>query len=476
MANAGRLLRNFVVMLAGNVLGQFLFFVGLAYLARVLGPSDFGIWNFAQIWMLYLLRMGEFGLEVIGIRGSARDPQTVPAWIATIVSTRLGLAVILFGIAVAAVSANLLPAGTSSLVLISALAVFPMALLLEWVFESRQEVGLISGARILKGLLFLAGITLFVRGSGDTELAAALYVIGLSVPGLALFVVVVRRFGFDGRSVRLRTCVDALRTSAPIGIATLLSQYSLSVSTIVIAYVLSKEDLGYYTAAYRIVLFLWAYVITSMHRILLPSLSRSFHESMPAFQRFMERFFRLAALAAVPLGLVGTLCSGWLMTLLYSSRYEASGVVFGFVVWGFVLAMVRSILEIGLIASDRQRRYVGGMLVMSLAYTIFTPILTWKMGMTGTAIAVVAAELSYFVYLIVSSPYIATTILLKSMWRPVVAAIAAAVAVYPAAGLHPVLRSGAGFVVFLVVIVILKGITQEDVDLARTLLQRRASA
>lgn len=472
MAPARKLIRNFVLLFAGNVTGQLFFFLGLAYLARVLGPSEFGVWNFAQVAMLYLLRVGEFGLEVIGIRETSRDPGKVSAWIATVVSLRFVMALFLFGFAFIISTTNLLPPGTASLVLISALAVFPMALLLEWVFEARQEVGLISIARILKGVLFFVCVFSMVTGADDAGKAALFYVGSLAFPALMIFLVVVHRFGFDWSSLSVRRGLDAITKSAPIGIATLLSQYSLFAGTTMVGYLLSKEELGYFTAAYRIVLFLWAYIISSMQRILLPSLSKSFHESLPRYQQFVEKFFRLSALAAVPIGLVGTLCATPLMKLLYSDRYESSGVVFAIVVWAFVLGSIRSILEIALMASDRHRRFMKGMVFLAIMYTVLTPILTLQYGIVGASASVVISELCYFIFLMLSFPFSKPDSLLRNVWKPMLAAMIAIAVFLPLTGLHPALRVTFGSAVFGLIVMGMKGVTIDDLRIVRSIVRR----
>ncbi|MGA9117262.1 MAG: flippase [Bacteroidota bacterium] len=470
MAPPVRLLRNYLTLLAGNVAGQLLFFVGLAHLARMLGPAGFGLWNFAQVWMLYLLRGGEFGLEVIGVRETARNPGETPHWIATVVSVRTGLALGLFGAAVLLSAGGLLPEGSASLVLISALALFPMAVLLEWVFEGRQEVGLISAARILKGAVFCAAVLVLVDGSADGELAAFLYVGALAAGSLFVLVAGVRRFGFRPGAFSREKAAQALRMSAPVGIATLLSQYSLLAATLMVGYVLGGEPLGYFTAAHRIVLFLWAYVITSMHRILLPSLSRSFRDAPSDYGRFVERFFRISVLGALPAGLVGALAAGPLMEMLYSARYAESGAVFAILVWAFVLGTTRSIFEIALIAADRQRRYMWGMGLLALLYTILTPLLTIRFGIVGASWAVLLSELGYCIFLVVSFPYLDSRRLAGDAWKPVAAAgigLAVGILLSP---MHGFVRAGAGACVFCLALWAFRGVRREDLDLARTTL------
>jgi O-antigen/teichoic acid export membrane protein len=471
---AKRLLKNYITLFAGNVLGQLFFFLGFVQLARVLGPSGFGIWNFAQVCMLYLLRLGEFGLEVVGVRETSRDPKIVGSWIAHVVSIRIVLAVFLFGLAMLLSVTNLFPSGTTSLVVISSLCVFPMALLVEWVFEARQEVGLISIARILKGMLFFLGVVFLISKSDDVKLAAYLYVISLTLPAVMMLSIVVSRFGFTWSSLSIRSALDALHKSAPIGVSSLLLQYCLSVSPLMVGYFLSMEKLGYFTAAHRIVLFMWAYILTSMHRILLPSLSQYFRDSLPQYTRFVEKFFRLSALFAVPLGLVGTLCAIPLMTLLFTAQYESSGIVFAIIIWAFVLASIRSILEIALIASDRQRRYMLGMVFLAIMYTVLAPILTLKYGIAGASAAMVISELCYFVYLILFFPFLKPSLLIKNTWKPILAAIISLIIFLPLTDLHPVFKMVFSSATFGIIIIGLKGVTIDDWELLKSIIRRES--
>lgn len=472
MASARRLIKNFLTLFAGNVIGQFFFFLALAHLARVLGPSAFGAWNFAQVWMLYLLRVGEFGLEVVGVRETSRDPTTTRAWISTVVPTRVALALALFLVAALLSATSLLPTGTGTLVLISALAVFPMAILLEWVYEARQELGLVSIARILKGCIFFVAVFLTVSTSTDGEKAAYLYIGSLAVPAIMVFAVVIVRWGFDWSGSSVRSGLGALRKSSPIGVSSLLLQYCLSIAPLTVGYLLSAEELGYFTSAHRIVLFLWAYIITSMHRILLPSLSLYFQESVSTYQRFVERFFRLSSLTAIPVGLVGSLVATPLMVLLFSTRYEASGTVFGIIVWAFVLASIRSILEIALIASDEQKRYMKGMVMLAIVYSSVTPLLTLKYGITGAAISSVVSELVYFCYLVFSFPHVGSTSLLRGFWKPILAAASVIAVLFPLAGLNTMIQGIIGLAVFVLVVVVTNGVTREDLGTLKALFHR----
>ncbi len=470
--NTRLLIRNFVSLFAGNVLGQLFFFFALALLARTLGPAEFGAWNFAQVFMLYLLRGSEFGLETIGIRETARDPHSTSRWIALIVSSRMIAGTVLFFVAVGASIAGLFPSGTERLVVIASLCVFPTALMLEWVFEARQEVDLLGVARVLRGVLFFVAVYLFVGTAEDAELASYLYAGCLLVSVLIVSGVAVRKFGFDWSAFNLSSWMKALKHAGPIGASSMLSQYSLFASTMVVGYFLQREELGYFTAANRIVIFLWAYVILSMHRVLLPNLSRLFHESADDYRRFITNVFRLSVLATVPIGMIGTLLAGPSMRLLYSSQYDASAPVFGILLWGFVMATIRTILELALIASDRQGRLLKGTAFLAILYTLFTPPLTLLYGIMGAAVAVLLSETAYIVFLSITSPFATPRELASRSWKPLVSAAVPMAAALQFRQLDPFVQAAIGFSLFVGLLYVLKGVTSEDLMQLRTVLQR----
>jgi O-antigen/teichoic acid export membrane protein len=471
MVTATKILKNFVTLFSGNVIGQLFFFLGLAYLARVLGPSQFGLWNFSQVFMLYLTRGSEFGLETIAIQESSRQPQSLSRWIVTTVFIRATTGTILFGMACICVWAEILPEGTGLLVLISSLCVFPMALVLEWVFESRQEVRIISIARIFRGLCFAALVFLFVSSNQDSEIAAFIYVGSLAISVVPVAVIAIRRYGADWSALTVSNGIKTLMKAVPIGIASLLSQYSLFASTMVVAYFLSKEDLGYFTAANRIVLFLWAYVILSMHRVLLPNLSRSFHDSRERAREVVVRLFRLTVLAVVPLGLIGTLFSESIMNLLYSSQYASAGVVFGILIWGFVLANVRAVLEISLIASDTHGLYLRGMIFLAALYTLITPFLAFSFGIVGVAVAVLCSELGYLLFLVTTCPYLAPMSFLRELWKPFFAAVTPVALLISIGEIHSVMGVVLALGVFGLLLVATKAISSEDVGFLKGIVR-----
>jgi O-antigen/teichoic acid export membrane protein len=349
---------NFALLFSGNVLGQLFILAAMVHLARSLGPATFGLWNIAQALMLYLLRANEMGLEVAGIRVIARNPERLPSLLSAVVGLRIGLAVILFAAMLLVVLAGLLPSGSESLVMILSLTVFPTAVILEWVFEGQQSVVVVSGARILKGILFGASVLILIKESSQANLAAYCYVGSVALPTVLVALAVVRRHGRLAWLFRWSEGKQLFREALPIGIATILSQYSLFAGTVILGYLSPSEQVGYYSVGQRLIVFVWAYGIVTSNRVVLPQLSVLFRNSQDEFRSFVKKFLRLLTIVSLPLAIAAIGGGERIIAFLFGGQYRPSVGVFKILSVALVIGMVRSILEMGLIASNRQGQFM----------------------------------------------------------------------------------------------------------------------
>ena len=401
---AKNLLKNFIFLLGGSIVGQIFYFIAIIYLARILGPAGFGHWNFAQALMLYLFRINEIGLEVTGIREVSRFPSDTSLWISNITIIRLALAIFLFIIISLFSWGGFFPVQSSKLVILFSLAVFPTAITLEWVFEAHQNLRIVGLSRIIKGLVFFLLILFLVNDVHDIELSIIAYVVSLCIPVLIIAWILLKRYKWSSSKEFISSAKIIIWNTLPIGVATILLQYCLFLATIILGYQRSDLELGYYTAAHRLVVFVWAYVMVSANRVLLPTLSRYHSESHDAFSMLVAKYFRLSTIVIIPIGLIAVALADVVLPLLYTAMYNQSIYIFKILICAMVIALVRSIFEIALIASDRQRSFLVNMIFLAVTYSIITPFMIFQYGIVGAAISAVIAEISGFVFMIVKYP------------------------------------------------------------------------
>lgn len=475
MSVGRKLARNFLALFAGNVVGQIFNLLALLLLARALTPAAFGTWNVASAWMLYFLRAGEIGLEVIGLRNSARRPEETSHWLARVVIIRLLLAMLLFAVVLSLFLGDILPEETAWLIVMFAVLLFPAALTAEWVFEARQEIGGVSIVRMAKGAIFFLLVALFVVSNNDLSAAVWFYLLGTGIPTVALFIIAVRKAGFDPTSFSTATAVETLKESFPVGLASILSTYCIFAATLIGGYMLESSELGLFTAAHRPVVFLWAYVIVTMHRVLIPTLTNYYHENKNSYVGFIRRFFSLSVVASLPLGLVGTFAASRIIGILYPQEYSAASRVFEILLWAFVFAIARSIFEIAMISSGNQRRYSIGVAAVAIAYSFITPLCIHQWGIVGAAWATLIVEGGYFLGLLVIFPDIHAGSLLRQIVKPVALCmtVGALLVLFPEE--YRLWLLPFALALFVAGLVVSKSITQQDLALVKSLFGMKSS-
>jgi O-antigen/teichoic acid export membrane protein len=110
------------------------------------------------------------------------------------------------------------------------------------------------------------------------------------------------------------------------------------------------------------------------------------------------------------------------INLLYGSQFWSSSAVFQILVWALVIAVTRSGLEIGLIASQRQNQYLRGMAFAAVLHTVLAPIGYSIGGIAGLATAMLVAESCYAIYIVLVSQSVRVASLAILLWRVAVAA------------------------------------------------------
>jgi len=202
----------------------------------------------------------DLGLGPDGAREIARSPGDLP-WIAgEIISARIGLAVIAaVGVVAIAFMAAPSPAVTRFL-LIYGVSLLGMPLLLQWVFQGFDEMGTVAPLE-LDPLERVRG----VRVCFPCDDAAHAWLVPVAevagVVAAAVFCVVVyrRRFAVSPRP-RWTVSRRLLREGGAIGLGQMFWAVRMYGGVVVLGWIASAADLGYFAAAQRILVAVHAFV------------------------------------------------------------------------------------------------------------------------------------------------------------------------------------------------------------------------
>jgi len=226
----------------------------LPYLARVLGPAEFGVVVFTQSFGFLLNMVPEFGFGLSGAREVARardDRERVGAFVAGVQGAKAALALLATLLALA--SWPLVPAFREdpTLLLLGVLLMLSGAFHPLWYFVGVERLKLLAASDVAIRLASAAAILLLVREADDGELVLLIWIAGAALSTAVLTAVMYREVPL--RRPTRRAAQEALRGGAALFVSgAAVSMYTSGV-VFLLGVVTTSAQVAFFAAAERIV-------------------------------------------------------------------------------------------------------------------------------------------------------------------------------------------------------------------------------
>ena len=454
--------RNFLSLFLSNVIGQLFTLWAFVHIAGLFGPLAFGKFSFAQVWALYFLYLADFGLQTLGTRAIAQARGAFAGQVWHITALRLALAGISFTLLL--IFAAFLPdEETKQILIVFGLALFPSAFLLEWVFQGAEQMEFVALGRILKGMIFAGAVYFFVNSPGHLGLAAAFYVAGIVVASVVLLWVYVHKFGWHSDGLQASSMMKTLRAAAPLAAGSFITQINYNFGTIALGLFLTATDVGLFSAAYKVVLFLWAFAAVAAANAVFPLMAKSYKQSVSLFGDTLKNHLRVFVFVAIPLGIGGTILAPRIMAFLYTLEYQKAVIVFQLSIWTIVIVFYRMIFENALIAANSRRRYFMGYLTAGLITIIGNLLLIPLLGFIAPSIVGIVSEGTLLVYFISSCKFVRSSYVFDITLKPLAAGVLMGLALW-FLPLNLFLLLAIGIAIYFVLLIAFRALTLDEIN------------
>lgn len=389
MSIARQIAKNAGALTAARGVTGVLTLVTTVYLGRTLGPSAYGIltWGFALY--TYFAYVPNLGLNVYGVRESARDASRIEPLVGRILGLRVLLATATYTLFLGVVVSLDKPSLFKLVVAVQGLAIFSHMITLEWVFESVQQMGKLATRNVIVAVATLAGTLYFVRSEGDVVLAAAITVVAIAGANVWLLFTYRRQFGSLRPRFDWRTWPPMIRSGLPIAVSIFVLSLYTSMDQLMLGLMRSDQEVGWYGAGFRLVT---AAMIPSqiILQAFMPSLSAALGDS-EAMRARARGFAITLVTVGLPLMATGALLAPNLI-LLFGDQFAPAAPALALLMLNVGIAYVHLTFGRALIAWDRERLYMyilvaGGVLNIGLNFVLISAY-----GMTGAALATIASE------------------------------------------------------------------------------------
>lgn len=319
------------------------FFVGI-YIARYLGPEQFGVLSYVLALAAFILAIARLGMDAVLVRELVdmhdKQKQIMGTAFWLMVSAALACYVVV-GLGIWYIDEDTHIKIYALIVSVSAL--FTSFLVVDYFFQSQlmawysaicKAFTLLLMSVVKLGLIF-AGAELFwfvLATLMDHVVLALLLLFALHKTHCVSFL---KHFNWvDARSM--------LKSAWPMVLTAVAALIYMRIDQVMIRNMLSLYDVGIYSAAVKIYesWIVLPYVITIS---LLPAIVRLKQGDQESYQRRLTQLFRLLVWMSVAAAVVVFVVSEPLMVIAFGEAYRASASVVNIVMWTAVFASVGSV-------------------------------------------------------------------------------------------------------------------------------------
>lgn len=364
------------------------------WIARYLGPEQFGLLNFATAFIGLFGAIAGLGLQGIVVRDIVRDPETARLTLGTAAVLQLvgGLVAYLLILGTIAylrpddVLARTIVAilGATMLIKASEMATYWF----ESQVQSKYTVWVQNGV-----FLVFAGVKVGLILSHAPLITFVWAMLAEAIVIAVILAVVVAQRGPKLASLRASSerAKTLLKDSWPLILSGLSIMLYMKIDQIMLGQMIGDEAVGIYSAATRISevwYFIPMAVVASVFPAILEAKIRSETQYLARLQKLYDFMVLMSLAVAIPM----TFLSDTIIWLLFGAAYAEAGTVLAIHIWASVFVFLGVASSRWFLAENQQWLNLQRTVIGAIANIALNLVLIPKYGVTGAAVALVFSQ------------------------------------------------------------------------------------
>jgi len=314
------------------------------YVARYLGPQDFGLLTYALSIVSIFLVISRLGMDSILVRDISKNLEKIKEYMGTAFSLML-LASILC-ILVLGLLVNIFESDSNTKLyiwIISLGLLFQTFFVVDYSFQAQVKAKFASMSKVFAFIIVSILKVYLVFIQADLLTFVIVYAFEYLLIGLFLFIMhfIKRDFSFLF-SYKKKIASPMLKSSWPLILSGLASILYMRVDQIMIKNMLSAHELGIYSSAAKIYEG-WIIIPYVLSLSLLPAIVRLKESSELKYKENLVKVFSLIFWGSVIVASITTLFSKEIILLTFGKEYVASSTVLVIMMWASVFVSQGSI-------------------------------------------------------------------------------------------------------------------------------------
>ncbi|MEO0136279.1 MAG: flippase [candidate division WOR-3 bacterium] len=382
--------KNFVRLFFGEGLSHLFGFITNAYIARILGVEGFGLINYSLAFLTYLLLFSNIGFTTLGTREVSRE-QNDNILIGTITGARFTLTLLLFIFFLSLLT--VIPGTTQvkTVILFYLFTGIPYAFNLEFVFQAREEMGIVATGKIIQSLGYLIFILILLRNPKQILTIPIAFFAGYTIATILLIFFFIKRYKRLYVLFNFSAFANLLSAALPIGLATIIYQAVFNLPTIWLRMLYGEKEVGLFSAGFKIVLLLLI-IERVFYYLVFPILSRASKKN-PAHLPLIIELFTLTLMVITLIVALGVgIFASKIIGLIYGTNFIAATPVLRILLLYFITAPLNTLWGYALVALNQERKFFKVIFLIALMNLLMIPVLSYLFKGTGVALAIFLSE------------------------------------------------------------------------------------
>jgi len=475
MNTVQKISKNVGLVFISQILTYVLAFFTVIYTARYLGAGGFGILSLALSIGAIFGVFVDMGLSTLIVRELARDKALSGKYIINSFLMKILLAVVTFVLVFLTVKIIGYDPLESLIIYLITISVIISSFygLLNAIFQAEEKMEYLSLANIINSVVLLVGTILGIYLGLNIVYFAWVYVLtSIAVLIYCLFVYM-KKFSSVDLDVDLSFWKPTLKEAWSFGIIFLSGMLYTYVDSIMLSILKGAEAVGWYSAAYRL-MYIALLLPNAINIAIYPVMSRLFNDSSSESLKILyERYFKYMLIAGFPLGLGTSILAKQIILLLYGTGYEESVAALQILVWTVVFTFAGASFTQLLQSINKQMIITKISLFCLLINVVLNLILIPPYSYVGASVATLITEIvlvSYIIFISYKLGYgISYSAVMKDLSRILVATLVMGLFLWYFIYLNLFILVIAGIIIYFVVLYLVRGIDDVDMDVIRKL-------
>lgn len=398
MSKIRKIAKNSFLLLLARVISIILGFIYTVYIARYLGAEGYGILSFALAFSGIFGVFTDLGFSTLITREVARNRSIAAKYLGNIILIEIILAG--FTLAFITICINIMdyPTQTINVVyLISASIILnSFVKIFNSIFQAFENLKYESIGIALSSIIMITGVLFSIKENQNIIIFAGLYLLTSGTVLGYTFLVYIKNFETPKIEIDWKFWKNIIKEALPFGITGIFVTVFYWIDTIMLSVMKGDEVVGWYNAAYRLIVSLL--IIPSIINVsIFPSMSLYYISSKNSLKFIFQKYFKYMNIVGIPLCIGTILLADRIIQLIYGVEYKNSIIALQILIFSTVFIFIGSPFCRLLEASNKQMIITKITGICMLENIILNLLVIPKYGYIGASVTTVITELTSLV-------------------------------------------------------------------------------